>query len=440
MNIRLIHTVIRQHAAGALAIATAAAVTVLSGSAASAQPGLVNSMTPGQASLASGPTAAGASFGLPPGTQIISASSVRTAADISPRAMAPGAISQAMGTVVGDVSQANAGRVAQVGFACNSCNQSSCNGGCNSYGGYGGGAYASNTCGVPCNPYHYVIVEGLFMQRGGDSDFNLSQNVPMDDFDFEWAPRITIGSLPNCVNGYEFTWVGPLEFDRSVLAVDGTGNLNTLLYDGDGNTPNGFDGSVLDPFSNANVQYQAYTSEYWSGELNKTLVGWDVAKVLIGGRYISIEEDYLLASQQTAGNTSASLRSQTENALVGIQGGLDLLYPIAQHVYTDFRGRAGAYANFAESNVDLRNQGSSVIRRNRDDTELAGVFEIGGGIRYQMGEMLSIRAGGEMWYITNVATAPDQINTAVTNNLGRNIDIDQGLFYYGVNIGAELRF
>lgn len=452
MNIRLIHSLVRRPVARVLAIAAAATMTAFCGSNASAQSGLVGHLSGGQA------THAAATFG--PGTKIIPASAVRTAADVQADRLGPGQISQAVATMSGN--QSNAGDIAQVSYGCQSCMQPACNGGCNScgpagYGGvpFGGGAYGgSMACGIPCDPYHYVVVEGLYMERDGNSGFNLTRFNRLDDFDFEWMSRVTIGTLPNCVNGWEFTFVGPTEWNRNLTVTDANvpGNIDSFLFDGDGTPrdgngvpnqsldPNNFDGTFLDPFQDANIHTQFYNSEYWSGEINKTLVGWDVARVLLGARVIRVEEDYGFASQKDIFASSADLVSRTENTYAGIQAGLDLLYPLAQHVYSDFRGRAGLFYNFADSDVRLRNGGTLILHHIRDDEEFAGVFELGAGLRWQIGPNLAIRGGAEIWYITNAATAAGQLTNAVTNQLGARTDIDDDLLYYGGTAGVELRF
>ncbi|MEL6109766.1 MAG: hypothetical protein AAFU85_27460, partial [Planctomycetota bacterium] len=204
-----------------------------------------------------------------------------------------------------------------------------------------------------------------------------------------------------------------------------------------------FNADLIAPFNNAQFHQQTFESTYYSAEANRTLVGWDVVKVLLGARYIRLEEDYLFSTIGTgalpAGGTAA-LASSTENNLVGLQAGLDMVYPVSQFASTDFRARAGVYANIAETDVQLFNQGAVSLRNARDEVEVAGVFEFGTAIRYQLGEALTIRAGGEVWYLTGVATAPSQIQTVVSNSLGSNVDVDDDIFYYGGVFGAEFRF
>ncbi|MEM6471137.1 MAG: hypothetical protein AAF802_16375, partial [Planctomycetota bacterium] len=377
MNIRLKPSATRRSASYAVAIAMAAAMTCLHGGQAA-----------GQSRLTSGPQ----SF-LAPGTRIVPASSVETEADLaSPRGIsnatfAPGQLSQAV----------NQSAISPVGY-CSSCSTPSYGtGGCNTCGPQGG----SNVCGIPCDPYQYVKVEGLFLQRQGDDGFSLSRNRSLDEFQFEWAPRITLGALPNCVNGYEFTWVGPFEFDRRLTVADTAGGLDSILFDGDNPVvlpANDFDGTFLDPFNNAILHDQFYNSEYWSAEVNKTIVGWDVVRLLFGAKFIRIEEEYGFNSQTAI--TTASLNSQTENSYLGVQAGLDLLYPIAKHAYSDFRVRGGVYLNFVDTEVRLQNSGVTILNPRRSDEQVAGVFEFYYGLRYDLGEMLSLKAGGEIWYIT----------------------------------------
>ena len=332
------------------------------------------------------------------------------------------------------------GRIRQVGcMGGSSCQSGSCGGGCRSTGGYGnlngrssyGGQYL-NPCGVPCDPYCYVLVEGLYMQRRGDSNFTFSNLFSMGEFDYELGPRITVGSLPDCVHGYEATLTGPIEWDREA-ALTFTDidtflrNDSTLLT------------TELSSFNDATFQSQRHEAEYWSLDANKTLVGWDVAKLLIGARYINYDEDYGYFSTSATGN--GSLLTSVENQMIGLQVGMDLLYPIAKFAYADFRGRAGGYLNFADASVQYSNADALVFSNSSEDEQIAGVFEIGSGLLYQLGEALALRAGTELWYITGIATATDQVPGGVlSRNSGRSVRADDDIVVFGLTVGAELRW
>ena len=226
--------------------------------------------------------------------------------------------------------------------------------------------------------------------------------------------------------------VGPIEWDRFQLVNSPNSLLGTFLSTDASLAP-----ANLSSFNNASFQSQRYDSEFWSIEASKTIVGWDVAKILIGARYIDYDEDFTYISQSAAG--VGQLNSDVTNQLFGLQIGLDLLYPVGQFAYADFRGRAGGYLNFADADVSLVNAGAAVFANNDDDEEIAGMFEIGTGFRYQVGEALSVRVGTELWYLTGVATAPDQPRSVLSTSTGNAIRVDDDILFYGLTFGAELR-
>ncbi len=284
----------------------------------------------------------------------------------------------------------------------------------------------------PCHPYRYVSVEALYMTRGDDG-FSLSQHFGSSDFDYEWAPRVTLGAVDDCVHGYEASFVGPLSWDITSSLANGAGGINTLLIPG---LP--VPAASLSAFNDAVFQSQSLSADYHSFEASKTLVGWEVAKLLLGGRYINYDEEYNYFSQTAT--EAGRLRSLADNQLFGLQIGLDMLYPISKHGYSDVRMRAGGYLNSADSNVTLANAGSTVLNNGSSDHELAGLFEFGSGVRYQLGEILSVRAGVEVWYLTGVATAATQVDQIVRPTTGRQARLDDDVLFTGLSFGVELRY
>lgn len=359
--------------------------------------------------------------------RIIDSSSVKTAADLR------GPIGSAV----------HGGTVKQTSY--NSCNSGSCNGGacyggsCGQYGSYGN-AWA---CGPPCEPYCYGMIEALYVRRLGDRGATFSgQNLRLRQFDYETAPRLTIGSLCDCVIGFEASFTGVFDWDRARRATDPDGNLSAIFEAG------GVDimDDDLSGFNNAIVQEQLWEAEYWSVEGNAIMVGWDFAKLLVGGRYLEYDERFRFRSLSmdvdptTGRQIAGDVFSEIKNRLVGMQVGLDLKYPLGQFAYWDFRGRAGLYANIAEALVRLGNNERNVIANFDEIVELAGVFEMGSGFRYQLGEMLTIRGGTEFWYIGGIGTAPGQIPTLVTPFWGQNVRANDDVVFFGVSLGAELRY
>ncbi|NNE01294.1 MAG: hypothetical protein HKN47_28610 [Pirellulaceae bacterium] len=293
-------------------------------------------------------------------------------------------------------------------------------------------APSMNSC-IPCDPYRFLSVEALYMERDGEDRYSLNHYYGMDGFDLEWGYRITAGSVPDCVHGYEFTITGPIEWDMGYALGNSAGGINTALIPG-----NPVSAASLSTFNNAVTQSTTYFAEYWSLEANKTLIGWDAAKLLVGLRYIDYDEDFFYQSLQGTGEAGL-LRSSTANQMFGGQVGMDLLYPVGRFAYADFRGRAGMFLNFADSDVQLFNDGAAILANSDDDEEIAGFFEIGSGLRYHLGQALTIRGGAELWYLTGAATAPEQIQTIVRPSMGSQIQMDDDIFFYGVTFGAEIR-
>ncbi|MFK8113405.1 MAG: hypothetical protein AB8B91_14470 [Rubripirellula sp.] len=341
-----------------------------------------------------------------------------------------------------DIGQTESGAVRQVGLfnQCGSCG-TACGGSCGgssscgscgtSCGGSCGNSRYLNPC-APCIPYRYVLIEGLYMERDGERNFTSSPNFGMNGFDFEFGTRITMGTVPDCVHGFEVSYTGPFDWDMSGQ-IAGTANIGTFLTAG---LP--VAAANLNTFSNADFQRQTYSAEYWSLEANKTLHGWEMAKLLVGGRYINYEEEYNYFSSNASG--AGLLRSQVDNQLFGIQVGMDLLYPICKHGYSDMRLRVGGFINSGDSDFRVFNAGNNVVSNFDNDEEIAGLIEFGSGIRYQVGEMLSLRAGAEMWYLAGIATAPDQFRATITPVSGRNIRMDDDVFFTGATFGAELKY
>jgi hypothetical protein len=306
------------------------------------------------------------------------------------------------------------------------------NGQCGSTG-YGSG-YGGDACGIPCNPYLYASLDALYIKNGNVDNYTRSTNFALNDFDYEFGVRGTIGLVPDCRNGMEVSFTGPLEWDTQRSVVSPGGGLNSLL------TPTApIVAGNLSTFNNSTFQSQRYEAEYFSFEASRTLIGWEICKFLYGLRYVNYDEDYFYRTAIANGDQGL-LRSSTENQMIGFQVGIDMTYPMSCKVWSDFRGRAGAYANFAENTFELNNAGAAVIRNLDDDVELAGLFEIGTGLRYYLTDDFHVRAGTELTYIAGVATAIDQFNFRMRQDTGRRVNIEDDVLLFGLSVGAELKF
>lgn len=292
-----------------------------------------------------------------------------------------------------------------------------------------------NVCGPTCNPYRYGTSEVLYMKHNDLSSYGSPAPFNLGDFDYELGVRITIGSVPDCHAGYEASFTGP--FKWSSTSARGGGGIDAFLTAGNPILP-----AQLTSFENADFAAQRYEAEYMSFDINRTLIGWDVIKLLYGFKYIQYEEDFRYFSDGPGGVGTGVLGSSTDNRMVGGQVGIDMTYPLTCRTWSDFRGRAGVFANFAENRFQLSNDGNAApeIFNEGDTTKLAGMIEFGGGLRYYLTNNFHIRGGGELIYVTEVATALDQFGSVMSPGTGRGINAGDSIFLFGFSVGAEVKF
>jgi hypothetical protein len=273
------------------------------------------------------------------------------------------------------------------------------------------------------------------MERDGADSFTVTEGTRLNGFDSEPGGRFTIGRIPNCVDGYEVSFTGVFQWNAAAALDSPGGGIPSRLVPG---------GSLLAADLSAftdNVvsSSQFFEAEYWSVEANKLAMGWDYAKLLYGIRFAEVDEEYLHRTRNNAGEVGL-LTSGIKSRLVGIQGGLDLLYPVGRHTFTDFRSRIGGFINFAEADVAVINDGTFVVARHEEDEAFAGIIEIGAGVRYQIGRMLAIRGGVELWYLTGNGSALDQFRNMVSASSGVGVDQSDNFLVTGISVGAELRY
>jgi hypothetical protein len=292
-----------------------------------------------------------------------------------------------------------------------------------------------NVCGPTCDPYSYASVEGLYMKNDSLDSFGVPAPFNLSDFDYELGARVTFGRVPDCHNGYEFSFVGPFNWEAS--SVRNTPGINANVVAGNPIAP-----AQLTSFLNADSASQFLEADYFSFEANRTKIGWDVIKLLYGIRYIQYDEDYLYLSTAQGGGTTGVLRSAVENRMVGGQLGIDMNFPMTCRLWSDFRGRAGVFGNFAENRFQLSNDATSTpdIFNEDDAVELAGMLEISGGFRYYFTNNFHIRGGGEMWYITEIAKATGQFGAVMAPGTAGNIAVDDDMFLFGLSVGGEFKF
>lgn len=304
------------------------------------------------------------------------------------------------------------------------------------------GDFHSN-CFAGCDPGYYFGAETLFMRRQGNRQTTITPKFALDEFDFELGSRFTLGYMTDCIEGYEVTFSGLLEWDMAgQRATDPTITPNTLLSAGPDIGP-GF----LDVFTNAEFQRQSYDASYNSLEFNRTDTGWDVVRLLYGLRYIRYDEDFrysvLDPDGPINGATAGGLRSDVDNNMVGGQVGIDMAYPLSERCWSLTRARGGVFANFVDSHYQIATNaggGTNVVNNQDETTDLSGMIEIGTSFRYRLGRSLALTGGYELWYLVNVASAPDQLSRVVRRTNGVNVAVGDDVFMHGLTFGVDFSY
>ena len=289
-----------------------------------------------------------------------------------------------------------------------------------------------NACNPGCNVRYYVAFDALWLRRENDERFSLSRNTFMPDFDYEFGGRYTIGTMMDCVNGWEFVYAGPFDWQRQA-AVTGTASLQSTFQ-----PINGYTAAEVSAFNNADGHTQAYRAQMHSFEFNRRWFEWDVVSTMIGVRYVDYEEDYLFVS--TGGSGTGIFQEGVDNQLIGAQVGADMLYPVSLRANVGFKAKAGVYANFDDRQVAMNNAGVQILNAGASDTDVAGLIEMGVTTNYVIVPSVRLTAGYEFWYMPGIATVPEQRPSIISPASGSTIDDSDDLFIHGGYAGVQILY
>ncbi|RMF40637.1 MAG: hypothetical protein D6753_11330 [Planctomycetota bacterium] len=294
-----------------------------------------------------------------------------------------------------------------------------------------------NPCAPGCDVTAYLSYEALWLRREGDDRFTLSRNTFLPDFDFElggdFGGRYTVGWLQNCVDGWEVSYVGPYDWQRSAT-VSGAATLQSNFF-----PTGGYTASEVSAFNDADVHIQAYRAQLQTIELNRRWWEWDVVSTMIGIRFVDYEEDFLFSSVNGTVGNGLFLQS-TDNEMIGIQAGIEAMYPVTLRLNAGVRAKGGVYANFADSQTFLNNAGTIVLNAGDSDVDVAGLIEVGYFANYSVTRSIRITGGYELWYMPGIATIPEQRSQVVSPSSGTTVFTDNEVVVHGGSVGVQVLF
>ncbi len=294
-----------------------------------------------------------------------------------------------------------------------------------------GGAFTACTP-QDCRVY-YADAEVLYWKQEEDQSLSFSTARQLSDFDFEFGGRVTVGEMFDCVNGVEFVYTGPFEWNRT--RFDNSGGLNSTF-----STLSPFALTDLDTFFNSNVHSQALETNLSTYEINRRWFSSDLFSTLLGLRFVDYDEKFGFNSVASDGVGLGQYFNNVDNFLVGAQFGATMYRPVSQRLAVGGWGKVGVFANFSKNRTLLLNRGNTLADAQRTDTSVAGLFQGGVGIRYRILERLELTGGYEGMFLPGVATVAAQQNFPLSLTSPNNVQSDDNVFFHGLNAGIELSY
>jgi hypothetical protein len=217
--------------------------------------------------------------------------------------------------------------------------------------------------------------------------------------------------------------------------------------------PNSFT-PVLAPFDQATIASLMYRSRFDSAELNLRYSSHTSQRMpfdlLAGVRFVKLQEnlDYMSANTMLASPLPMQpglYTTRTDNDLIGLQVGGDLSYRLTSNLSLMGRGRGGLLVNSAtqRSNVNGTLMASSMMYNDVGagaGVGLASMFEFGIHTNYQLSPNLSLMVGYQGLFLSDLSTAPRQLNWNTEPGNRNALDRNGSLFFFGPAAGFEWRW
>lgn len=265
------------------------------------------------------------------------------------------------------------------------------------------------------------------MRRPGDESLTFSAGGPLGTFGSDLASEITVGYMTNPIDCYEFTYLGSLNWNRS---LDSSGPVNSLLSSSDP--------SWLTHFQNADLHQQTHSALYRQYGLNRRWLTDDIGNSSIGLRVIDYSEQYRLRSSTSTGQGLYGL--DTSNLLVGLASGMELWRPVSQRAALGGSIDGGLYANFAQASNQASDGNGRSVSVDDQDLSLAASLTVHLRARYQLRSWAGLYGGYRWMVVSGLATVDDQAPEPLSNAMSLSTSSDATILLHGFDAGLELKF
>ena len=320
------------------------------------------------------------------------------------------------------------------GGGCNSCSSpvSSCQS-CGSGGCYNEGAVANQfgCCGSVYSARRYMVADALYFDRD-DGIITNSNFGSLSNFDWDWGWRVTLGTRADATSGNEMTYMGTMPLEQVKNITDAAGRIDASFITG-----GGFTGVETTAFNDVVQLNESKETELHTLEFNRVKWGWDVIKTFVGMRYIYVDDQYQMFTENLGGETG-SFQMGAMNHMIGPHIGGELFYDIGYRFSYSFFGKAGGYVNFNEVDTVLINNGARHIDAEDTNVTISGSLEFGLIGHYQLSRQARFRVGYNVLWLGEVASVSDNFSPVVSPFTGTDTSDSDDMFFHGVSFGLEV--
>lgn len=198
------------------------------------------------------------------------------------------------------------------------------------------------------------------------------------------------------------------------------------------------------PGAEPNVVDYGYDADYFSIEIMKRRSISPGFTLMFGPRFVSMKDRIEFAGSlpiSPGGGLPPVTFTQTQsteatNALIGLQGGLELNFPVSQSVYLNSFIRTGGYMNPTEV-IDRTTTTTGLFPVENRRTKSTGSFlgEVGGRVYVDLiPNCVATYAGYEATWIDGAAVAPAQLLNA------GSVDTANTPFFHAVTFGLNMTY
>ncbi len=288
----------------------------------------------------------------------------------------------------------------------------------------------------------YVTAGTLWLTRSNGTRSNLSTKVSTgrsvmntDDLDFDpqAGPYVTVGHYIGSATSLEWSFFGFYDWDARTSTGRSNNNFNPYWGSHSQRPTDAFQGAVKHEVN--------YASELFNTELGIRRWVSNDASVLLGLRFMSINEDLDFFSFHDSPGISDGVYSiHTDNNLLGTQIGGELSRPLfGDWLRIVMEGKAGVFLNFAEQDSHFIDSKAPLFARDhKSDTGFASLLELAVSLSARLSDHISLRGGYRFVGITGLALAPDQLlDNSDRINPGQFISTDGSLHLHGPFVEGE---